>query len=247
MSVQRLQKLIAGAGLMSRRAAEDLIRQGRVTVDGRVARLGDRADPAEARVEVDGVPLPVAPDRVTYLVYKPVGVVSTASDPQGRPTVVDLVPATPRVHPVGRLDADSEGLLLLTNDGELTHRVTHPRFGVTKTYSVVVDGRMSPAETRKLVDGVELEDGPARARSARLLDVTADRSLVEVVMNEGRNREVRRMMAALGHPVRTLVRTAIGPIRDRRLAPGTWRILDPREVAALYAASVGAPSPVRRR
>ena len=247
MSDQRLQKLIAGAGLMSRRAAEDLIRQGRVTVDGRVARLGDRADPDHARVEIDGIPLPVAPDRVTYLVYKPVGVVSTVSDPQGRPTVVDLVPNEPRVHPVGRLDVDSEGLLLLTNDGELTHRVTHPRFGVTKTYSVLVEGRMTPREVRRLVDGVDLEDGPARARSARLVDVTSGRSLVEVVMGEGRNREVRRMMAALGHPVRSLVRTAIGPIRDRRLAPGTWRVLDPTEVAALYAASVGAEAPVRRR
>lgn len=247
MSEQRLQKVIAGAGLMSRRAAEDLIRAGRVTVDGRVARLGERADPERARVEIDGVPVPVAPERVTYLLYKPLGVVSTVSDPQGRRTVVDLVPATPRVYPVGRLDADSEGLLLLTNDGELTQRVTHPRFGVTKTYSVLVEGRMTPGEVRRLVEGIDLEDGPARAGAARLVDATPQRSLVEVVMEEGRNREIRRMMATLGRPVRSLVRTAIGPIRDRRLAPGTWRVLRPAEVAALYAASVGAETGVQRR
>lgn len=127
MTVQRLQKAMANAGLMSRRAAEELIAAGRVTIDGRVAILGDRVEVDRHRVEVDGVPLPVSPSLVTYLIYKPIGVVSTASDPEGRPTVVDLVPAEPRVVPVGRLDADSEGLLLLSNDGELVLRVTHPR------------------------------------------------------------------------------------------------------------------------
>ncbi len=247
MSVQRLQKIIAGAGLMSRRAAEELIRQGRVTVDGRVARLGDRADPEEVTIEIDGVPVPVAPERVTYLLYKPPGVVSTASDPQGRRTVVDLVPPSPRVFPVGRLDRDSEGLILLTNDGELAQRVTHPRYGITKTYAVLVEGVIGSRDLRRLLAGVELADGPARALGARLLGRDRGRSLVEVVMGEGRNREVRRMMEAVGHPVVTLVRTAIGPIRDRELRPGTWRRLSVDEVAALYAASVGVERPIQRR
>ncbi len=247
MKAERLQKIIAHAGLMSRRAAEELIRQGRVTVDGRVARLGDRADPEQAQVEIDGVPVPVAPERVTYLLYKPVGVVSTAADPEGRPTVVDLVPDTPRVFPVGRLDLDSEGLILLTNDGELAQRVTHPRYGVTKTYTVLVEGRVTPQELRRLTDGVELDDGPARAVRAKILDRRTDRSLVELVMGEGRNREVRRMMETVGHPVLTLARVAIGPIRDRSLRPGRWRRLTVDEVADLYAASAGVGRRVQRR
>jgi 23S rRNA pseudouridine2605 synthase len=230
----RLQKAIANAGLMSRRAAEELIAAGRVRVNGRVAQLGDRVDPASDVVEVDGRRLPVAPGKVTYLLYKPVGVVSTASDPQGRRTVVDLVPSEPRVYPVGRLDADSEGLLLLSNDGELTLRVTHPRYGMTKTYVARVRGKPSRAILRQLEQGVQLEDGPARAVSARPLDSSGGEALVELVMTEGRNREVRRMLEAVGHPVTHLARTAIGPLRDPNLSPGTWRRLDPKEVAQLY-------------
>ena len=230
----RLQKALSRAGLMSRRKAEEAIAAGRVTINGRVAVLGDRIDPEVDRVEVDGVPVPVAPGLVTYLLYKPVGVVSTVSDPQGRPTVVDLVPPEPRVWPVGRLDVDSEGLILLTNDGELTNHVTHPRHGVTKTYVVWVDGEVGRRELRRLTEGVHLEDGPARAVRARLLESHRGRSLVELVMAEGRKREVRRMMESIGHPVRRLVRTAIGPISDRELRPGGWRRLRPEEVAALY-------------
>lgn len=234
MSEVRLQKAISAAGLMSRRAAEELIRAGRVTIDGRRAVLGDRCDPAVSVVAVDGSRIPVAPGHVTYLLAKPVGVVSTTDDPQGRRTVVDLVPDEPRVWPVGRLDADSEGLMLLTNDGDLTNWVTHPSNGVTKTYVAQVSGAPGRRALRSLTDGVELDDGPARAVSARRLDVSGDRALVEIVMNEGRNREVRRMLDTVGHPVSRLVRTAIGPLVDRSLEPGSWRHVTAAEVAALY-------------
>ena len=241
MTVQRLQKAIANAGLMSRRAAEELIAHGRVTIDGRVAILGDRVEVDRNRVEVDGIPLPVSPALVTYLIYKPIGVVSTASDPEGRPTVIDLVPAEPRVVPVGRLDADSEGLLLLSNDGELVLRVTHPRFGMTKTYVATVAGKPDARVARRLVTGVELEDGVAKARRAKLIQATPDQGLIELVMTEGRNREIRRMLALLGHPVQRLVRTAIGPLTERNLGAGEWRRLDTLEVAALYKAAGTQP------
>jgi 23S rRNA pseudouridine2605 synthase len=234
---ERLQKAISAAGLMSRRAAEDLIAAGRVTVNGRVARLGDRVDAAVDRVEVDGIPMPVAPEHVTYLLYKPPGVVSTASDPEGRPTVVQLVPDTPRVVPVGRLDYESEGLLLLTNDGDLVNAVTHPRFGVTKTYLIEVAGQPGPAALRQLREGIELEDGVARAEAARLLARSSQRAQLELVMGEGRNREVRRMLEALGYPVLKLARVAIGPIRDQTLRPGSWRQLGNNEVRWLYLAA----------
>lgn len=231
----KLQKAIAQSGLMSRRAAEELIAQGRVTIDGRRARIGERVDPATEQVAIDGKPIPIRPDLVTYLLYKPVGVISTADDPQGRRTVVDLVPAEPRVYPVGRLDADSEGLILLTNDGHLANLVTHPRYGIEKTYLVLVEG-WPGRWVDQLEEGLELDDGPAAARRARVVDTLKGQTMLEIVMGEGRKREIRRMCAALGHDVVRLVRTAIGPISDRRLKPGTWRRLEPDEVAALYAA-----------
>ena len=172
-----------------------------------------------------------------YLLYKPPGVVSTRSDPQGRSTVVDLVPDTPPVYPVGRLDADSEGLLLLTNDGGLTQLVTHPSGEITKTYTALVDGEPTKATIRRLVDGVDLDDGPASAVTARIVDSSRGEALVEIVMGEGRKREVRRMCAAIGHPVLRLVRTAIGPLRDGSLKPGAWRVLSIVEVRSLYAAA----------
>ncbi|MDH3518311.1 MAG: rRNA pseudouridine synthase [Acidimicrobiia bacterium] len=233
----RLQKAMSQAGLMSRRAAEELIREGRVTVDGRVAVLGDRVDPTVGRVEIDGIPMPVAPDLVTYLINKPLGVISTSDDPQGRETVLQLVPADVRVWPVGRLDADSEGLLLLSNDGELTHRVTHPSFGVTKKYVALVEGLPSQSEVARLVAGLELDDGPAAAHRARVVDSSRGRTLIEVEMGEGRNREVRRMFDVLGYPVSRLVRVAIGPLMDRSLAPGAWRQLAVAEVRSLYEAA----------
>jgi 23S rRNA pseudouridine2605 synthase len=236
----RLQKLIARAGIASRRSAEDMIRTGRVTVDGRPAHLGQKVDPERALIEVDGVRLPVRPDLVYYLMNKPAGVVSTAADPSGRPTVVDLAPPTPRVFPAGRLDTDSEGLLVLTNDGELTDLLTHPRYGVTKTYVVLIEGVPSADEVRRLEKGIDLEDGPAVAVSARLLETSRRQARVEIVMGEGRKREVRRMCDALGYPVVRLFRTAIGPLNDSRLKSGDYRRLTVEEVRSLYAAAGGS-------
>lgn len=210
-----------------------------MTVDGEPARFGQIVDPETAKVEIDGLPIPLAADHVVYLLHKPVGVISTASDPQGRQTVVDLVPSDPRVYPIGRLDADSEGLLLLTNDGDLTHRLTHPSFGATKTYTVLVGGDVGRGAVERLTKGVDLDDGPAKALAARIVDRFGGRTLVEVVMGEGRNREVRRMFDAIGHPVVRLVRTEIAGLRDTKLGSGEWRRLSIAEIRRLYAASAG--------
>lgn len=233
---ERLQKVLARAGFGSRRVCEDLIADGRVTVDDEVAVLGARVLIDAQRVSVDGTPIGVAPGLVHYLLNKPLGVVTTAADPQGRPTVVEMVPAEPRVHAVGRLDLDTEGLLLLTNDGELTHRLTHPSFGVEKEYIAEVEGRPGRGALRALREGVELEDGPtAPARVSELHP-----GVLRLTIHEGRNRQVRRMCDAVGHPVLRLVRTRIGPLRDSRLRPGDWRELTLDEVRALErAASVG--------
>jgi 23S rRNA pseudouridine2605 synthase len=237
----RLQKVLARAGLGSRRTAEALIAEGRVTVDGEVAILGRRVDPERAHIEVDGVPVPVAADLVSYLLNKPPGVVTTSSDPQGRRTVVDLVPSEPRVFPVGRLDYDSEGLLVLTNDGELTQLLTHPTHGVAKAYLAEVVGVPTAGAVRKLREGVELDDGVTAPAKVAVVAKLADGAALELVIREGRNRQVRRMCEAIGHPVTRLVRTRIGPLSDARLAPGEWRLLRPDEVRALYAAAVGRP------
>lgn len=231
----RIQKAIARAGLMSRRAAEEAMVEGRVRLNGEPVVLGDRVDPERDVLTVDGAPIPVREDLETHLLYKPVGIISTADDPRGRRTVVDLIPSEQRLYPVGRLDADSEGLILVSNDGELTDRVTHPRYGITKTYLVEVSGRPDRSTLRRLTDGVDLDDGPAKARSARLVDARPDRALVEVVMVEGRNREVRRMFDVLGHEVRRLVRTAIGTISDPNLSPGDSRLLSPTEIKKLLS------------
>lgn len=232
----RLQKVLAAAGLGSRRVAEDLIAEGRVTVDGEVARLGQRVDTSRARVAVDGVVIGVRPGMVHYLLNKPAGVLTTARDPQGRPTVLELVPAEPRVFPVGRLDFATEGLLLLTNDGDLAHRLTHPSFGVDKEYLVEVQGRPSPQALRRLRQGVDLDDGPtAPAR----VGVVAP-NLLRITIHEGRNRQVRRMCEAVGHPVRRLVRTRIGPLADADLVPGAWRELTQEEVRDLEREAAGA-------
>jgi 23S rRNA pseudouridine2605 synthase len=228
---ERLQKVLARAGLASRRASEELIAEGRVRVNGEVAELGRRVDPEADAVTIDGVPVPVAPGLVHYLLNKPRGVVSTASDPQGRPVVVSLVPAEPRVFPVGRLDTDTEGLLVLTNDGGFAHRLTHPSFGVDKEYLAEVEGEPSRAALRQLREGVDLEDG--RTAPARVTAVSP--GVLRIVLSEGRNRQVRRMCEAVGHPVRRLVRTRIGPVADRRLPPGHWRALTIGEVRSLEA------------
>lgn len=229
----RIQKAIANAGLMSRRAAEEAMQEGRIRLNGEPVVLGDRVDPEIDLLTLDGAPVPVAEGLETHLLYKPVGVISTASDPQGRETVVQLVPSSRRLYPVGRLDADSEGLILVSNDGELTNRVTHPGFGITKKYLAEVTGTPSRATLRTLAEGVNLDDGLARAESAHLVDSQPDRSLVELVMVEGRNREVRRMFEAVGHRVTRLVRTAIGPISDPDLNPGKSRRLTPDEIQRL--------------
>jgi 23S rRNA pseudouridine2605 synthase len=234
----RLQKALARAGVASRRVCEDMIAARRVRINGEVATLGDRVDPENDLVELDGAPVGLRAGLVHYLLNKPAGVISTADDPQGRPTVVELVPSDPRVFPVGRLDADTEGLLLLTNDGDLANRIAHPSHGVDKEYLVEVDGgRVAPGAIRRLRDGVELDDGvtaPAKVSQP-------EPGLLRLTIHEGRNRQVRRMCEAIGHPVRRLVRTRIGPLSDRSLAPGSWRELTVDEWRALTEAVAGTP------
>jgi 23S rRNA pseudouridine2605 synthase len=230
---ERLQKVLARAGVGSRRICEDMIEEGRITVNGEVAILGRRIHPETDLIELDGALVPIAPGLVHYLLNKPAGVVSTAADPEGRRTVVELVPAEPRVFPVGRLDYDTEGLLILTNDGPLTHRLTHPSFGVEKEYLAEVEGRPSPAAVRRLREGIELDDGLTAPAKVSLQSP----SVLTIVIHEGRNRQIRRMCEAVGHPVVRLIRTRIGTLSDRRLKPGTWRPLTPDEVRALARAS----------
>ncbi|MGA0878987.1 MAG: pseudouridine synthase [Ilumatobacteraceae bacterium] len=229
----RLQKVLARHGYGSRRASEELIGSGRVRVNGAVAELGRRVDPEHDEVSVDGVRIGIEPDLVHYLVNKPQGVVCTASDPQGRAMIVDLVPKEPRVFSIGRLDADSEGLIILTNDGALAHEVAHPSCGVDKEYLVEVSGgRVAPADLRRLRDGVLLDDGPTAPAS---VSQPAD-GMLRIVIHEGRNRQVRRMCEAIGHPVVRLIRTRIGPLQDRTLRPGAWRTLSAEEVRSLNEA-----------
>lgn len=229
----RIQKALANAGLMSRRAAEEAMHEGRVQLNGQPVVLGDRVDPEVDSLTLDGNPVPVSEELETHLLNKPLGVISTADDPQGRETVVDLIDSDKRLYPVGRLDADSEGLILVSNDGELTNRVTHPSFGITKKYLAEVEGEVAKRTVRRLTDGVELDDGPAQAVRATIVDKRPGKSLVELVLVEGRNREVRRMFETVGHPVTRLVRTAIGGLSDTDLEPGQSRRLSPAEIHQL--------------
>ncbi len=236
-SGERLQKVLAATGFGSRRSCEELIAAGRVTVNGEVAVLGRRVDPEHDLVEVDGAPIGVRPGLVYYLLNKPTGVVSTSRDTHGRPTVVDLVPSEPRVYSVGRLDADTEGLLLLTNDGELANRIAHPSGGVDKEYLATVrGGRVTPSAIRSLREGIELDDG----RTAPAKVSQPDVGVLRLTIHEGRNRQVRRMCEAVGHPVERLVRTRIGPLADRSLRPGEWRELTADERRALVEAVASA-------
>jgi 23S rRNA pseudouridine2605 synthase len=236
---ERVQKVLARAGLGSRRACDELVEDGRVTVNGEVAEPGTRVDPERDVVAVDGAPIGVRPGLVYYLLNKPAGVVTTASDPQGRPTVVEQVPSDPRVFPVGRLDAETEGLLLLTNDGDLAQRVAHPSHGVEKEYLAEIDGSPSRAELRLLREGIELDDGPTAP--AKVTSVAP--GALRIAIHEGRNRQIRRMCAAVGHPVVRLIRVRIGPLSDRRLRPGQWRELTQDEVRTLERAAVERPDP----
>src|SRR4051794_11935866 len=231
----RLNAYLARAGVASRRKADDLIKAGRVTVNGAPGQLNTFVESRD-RVEVDGQP--VSLQRLAYrLLYKPAGVVTTASDPQGRPTVVQLVPAEPRVVPVGRLDADTTGALLLTNDGDLAHRLAHPRYGVEKVYEATVERELDDATLGTLAAGVELDDG--RTAPARVRRLAPHR--IELSIHEGRNRQVRRMLAAVGHPVTTLHRSSYAGLTLDGLDPGAWRDLGDDELAALRS----VPDPER--
>lgn len=233
MAAERLQRLLARAGYGSRRASEELIVEGRVTVNGTVAVLGDRADPAEDEVRVDDLAVNLDPNVRYYALHKPAGVVSTMRDPQGRRDMRTYLPEGPRVFPVGRLDRDTEGLILLTNDGVLANGLTHPRFGVEKEYLAEVDGVPTSKHVGLLRRGVELEDGPARAKNARVAGRAGERGAIRLVMTEGRKREVRRLLGAIGLPVVRLVRVRVGPVRLGDLAPGEHRELTHDEVVAL--------------
>jgi 23S rRNA pseudouridine2605 synthase len=232
----RLQKVLASAGVGSRRACEELIAEGRVSVDGEVVvGQGRRVDPETAVVRVDGLRVTTSTTKVYLALNKPKGMVSAMSDPEGRPTVGDLViDRKERLFHVGRLDADTEGLLLLTNDGELAHRLSHPSFEVPKTYLAEVIGPVQRDVGKRLRAGVLLEDGHVKVDSFKLIDSAANRVLVEVVLHEGRKHVVRRLLAEVGHPVQSLVRTAIGPVYLGSHRPGRLRNLTPQEVAALY-------------
>jgi len=231
----RLQKVLAGAGIGSRRACEELIAAGRVSVDGvGVAVLGARVDPATAVVRVDGKRVATRAEHVYLALNKPRGVLSAMTDPHGRPNVGDYVAdQAERLFHVGRLDADTEGLLLLTNDGEFAQRLAHPSHGVVKTYVAQVSGPLERGLRQRLMTGVQLDDGPVALDGFRVLDNSAGRALVEVRLHEGRNRIVRRLLEAVGHPVQRLVRTAIGPVRLADQRPGTIRALTAEELTRL--------------
>jgi 23S rRNA pseudouridine2605 synthase len=234
----RLQKVLAAAGVGSRRHCEELIGEGRVEVDGQVVRrFGARVDPERQVIRVDGRRIPARQGLVYLALNKPAGVLSAMSDDRGRPTLADLLPGgAERLFHVGRLDYDTEGLILLTNDGELAHRLAHPRYGVLKTYLADVAGPVPSGLGRRLATGIQLDDGVASADRFRVVDQAGSRALVEITVHEGRKHIVRRMLAEAGHPVSRLVRTQLGPVRLGSLAPGTTRELTAAEVGELYAA-----------
>jgi len=233
---ERLQKILAHAGIASRRASEELIVEGRVTVDGEVAILGMRADAVASDIRVDGERVNTNPELIYLMLNKPQGVLTTADDPEGRPTVMDLVNVTQRLFPVGRLDMDTEGLLLMTNDGELAHALMHPSFEVRREYLALVPGPVRKRTLAQLRDGVELDDGLARPIEIEVLEEARSKALLRVVMAEGRKREVRRMLGAVGLHVERLARTTYGGVEIGELRQGKWRFLTQLEVGMLYRA-----------
>lgn len=247
----RLQKALAAAGVASRRACETLITEGRVQVNGKVVReLGTKVNPETDDIRVDGEPILAAaaekPKPLYIMLHKPVGFHSTVSDPNATKTVLDLLEQVDtRVYPVGRLDADSSGLLLLTNDGEFANRLTHPRYHVPKLYRVAVKGFLDREAAIKLTEGIELEDGKTAPADLAFVDYdsSTQSTLVDITLYEGRNRQVRRMMEAVGHPVRHLQRIGFGSLRLKGLAPGTWRKLRRDEVEGLLALAQPTPTP----
>ena len=243
-SGQRLQKVLAHAGVASRRACEQLIADGRVSVDGiTVTEAGVRVDPLTQEIRLDGSRILTNPELITLMLHKPAGVVTTMEDPEGRPTVAQYgrdylaehpeLPDSLRLVHVGRLDTETEGLLLLSNDGELSHRLMHPSFEIAKTYVAIVEGQVEPWVPRKLRRGIELEDGEARADRVTVKDSGPRGSIVEITLHSGKNRIVRRMLDAVGHPVTRLARTRLGPLRLGNLRPGETRALSSEEIAAL--------------
>lgn len=236
----RLQKALANAGVASRRVCEDLIVQGRVKVNGKqVTELGTKIDPSVDKVTVSGTPVQFDASRVYLALNKPFGVVSTMADEHGRPDLAQFVIGYDRVYNVGRLDAETTGLIILTNDGDLAHKLAHPKFGVKKTYVARVQGLVAAATIRKLLDGFELDDGFIQADAAHLVDVSKGESLVEIVLHSGRNRIVRRMLEHVGHPVLGLVRKQFGPIHLGPLQSGRVRELNKMEIGALLKAAEG--------
>jgi 23S rRNA pseudouridine2605 synthase len=251
--LERLQKVLAAAGIGSRRACEELITTGRVEVDREVVTvLGTRVDPLNQQIRVDGERLP-SPSRVVYLLNKPVGVVTTNYDPSGRPRVVDLVPTDRRLFPIGRLDRTSEGLILVTNDGELGNLLTHPRYGVEKRYLVQVAGVPTPETIESLRQGVALSEATVHAKRVTVRSQHKQSTVLEMVLDEGRNREIRRMLAALGHKVQQLKRIAVGDLTLGNLLPGQWRRLSWEEIEKLRRSAIDAvgklppPRPPRGR
>jgi 23S rRNA pseudouridine2605 synthase len=238
---ERVQKILARAGIASRRRCEELIAEGRVAINGRTASLGDKADPETDEITLDGQPVPTKTESVYLLMNKPKGYVTTVSDPQGRPTVMDLLPeeirSTYRLFPVGRLDKDTQGLLILTNDGNLANRLMHPSSEVPKTYVAVIEGRLIPGALSKLSKGVRLDDGMTKPAKVKDFGEDEGRRVLEITIREGRKRQIRRMIRAVGGEVVELVRTAIGPLRIDKLEPGRVRKLTPAEVHALFKAA----------
>jgi 23S rRNA pseudouridine2605 synthase len=232
---QRLQKLLAHAGVASRRVVEEMINDGRISVNGTIANLGDKAT-IDDEIFLDDAKIPLQVDLEWYLLNKPTNVISSASDDRGRKTVVDLIQTDTRIFPVGRLDINTTGLIILTNDGELTNLLTHPKYGVDKTYVARVQGHVHNSEIETLTKGVELEDGITSPAKVKAVARKSDQSVLEITIHEGRNRQIRRMCSAVGHEVISLHRTSIGPVVDKKLKLGEYRKLEMPEVISVYSA-----------